>query len=251
MTTRQTWDPDGYERNARFVTDLGAPVVALLDPKPGERILDVGCGDGVLSAKLVSAGCRLVGIDGSPAFVEAARARGVDARLGDGQSLAFDREFDAVFSNAALHWMPDLDAVIDGAFRALVPGGRFVAELGGLGCVQHIVTALEAALAARGHDGRAANPWTFPSDTDYRARLERRGFAVREIRLFPRPTPLPGDVRGWLETFCQSFTKLLPEAERPAFLAEVQARLEPVLCDAEGCWHADYVRLRFAAVKPA
>lgn len=248
--TRQTWDPDGYERNARFVTDLGAPVVSLLAPRPGERILDLGCGDGVLTATLVAAGCRVVGIDGSAPFVEAARARGIDARLGDGQALGFHAEFDAVFSNAALHWMNDLDAVIDGVWRALVPGGRFVAELGGMGCVQQIVSALGAALAARGLDARAANPWTFPSDTDYRARLERRGFAVREIRLFPRPTLLPGDVTGWLETFCQSFTALLPEPERPAFLREVQARLEPILCDAEGRWHADYVRLRFAALKP-
>lgn len=205
----------------------------------------------MLTAKLVAAGCRVVGIDGSPAFVEAARARGVDARVGDGQALEFASEFDAVFSNAAMHWMRDADRVVDGVYRALVPGGRFVAELGGQGCVQHIVSALEAALAVRGHDGRAANPWYFPSDVAYRAHLERRGFVVREIQLFPRPTPLPGDVTGWLETFCQSFTKLLPEAERPAFLAEVQERLEPVLCDADGHWHADYVRLRFAATKPA
>lgn len=250
VTTHQSWDPDSYERNARFVTDLGAPVLALLDPQPGERILDLGCGDGVLTAKLMAAGCRVVGIDGSPAFVAAARARGVDARLGDGQALAFAGEFDALFSNAAIHWMRDADAVIDGVWRALVPGGRFVAELGGVGCVQRIVSALEAALDARGHDGRAANPWYFPSDTEYRARLVGRGFEVREIRLFPRPTPLPGDVTGWLETFCQSFTKILPKAERRGFLAEVQERLAPVLCDAEGRWHADYVRLRFAATKP-
>lgn len=251
MAERQQWDPDGYERNARFVTDLGAPVVALLAPKPGERILDLGCGDGVLTAKLVAAGCRVVGIDGSAEFVAAARARGLDARVGDGQALDFDGDFDAVFSNAAMHWMKQADRVIDGVYRALVPGGRFVAELGGMGCVQHIVSALEAALAARGRDGRALNPWYFPSDADYRERLERGGFVLREIRLFPRPTPLPGDVGGWLETFCQSFTNALPAAERPAFLAEVQERLAPLLRDAKGRWHADYVRLRFAATKPA
>ncbi len=251
MSDQEIWDPDRYERNARFVTDLGEPVLALLAPEPGERILDLGCGDGVLTAKLAAHGCRVVGIDGSPAFVAAARARGLDARVGDGQALAFESEFDAVFSNAALHWMREPDRVLEGVHRALVPGGRFVAELGGEGCVQHIVSALEDALAARGRNGRAANPWYFPSDVEYRDRLERNGFHVREIRLFPRPTPLPGDVTGWLRTFCQHFTMRLPEAERPAFLADVQRRLEPVLRDAQGRWHADYVRLRFAATKPA
>lgn len=251
MAERQTWDPEGYDRNARFVTDLGAPVLELLDPKPGERILDLGCGDGVLTAQLAAQGCRVVGIDGSPAFVAAARARGLDARVGDGQALAFESGFDAVFSNAALHWMRQPDLVLQGVHRALVPGGRFVAELGGEGCVQQIVAALEAALAARGRDGRAANPWYFPNDVEYRERLERNGFQVREIRLFPRPTPLPGDVTGWLGTFCLHFTTLLPEAERPEFLAEVQQRLVPVLSDTQGRWHADYVRLRFVATKPA
>jgi len=250
LSDPQTWDPEGYDRNARFVTDLGGPVLELLDPKPGERVLDLGCGDGVLTAQLAARGCRVVGVDGSPAFVAAARARGLDARVGDGQALAFEREFDAVFSNAALHWMRAADRVLEGVHRALVPGGRFVAELGGQGCVQHIVSALEDALAARGRDGRAANPWTFPNADEYRERLERNGFQVREIRLFPRPTSLPGDVTGWLETFCQHFTALLPEAERPDFLADVQERLAPVLQDGQGRWHADYVRLRFAATKP-
>jgi len=123
--------------------------------------------------------------------------------------------------------------------------------MGGEGCVQHIVSALEDALAARGRNGRAANPWYFPSDVEYRKRLERHGFEVREIRLFPRPTPLPGDVTGWLETFCQHFTTLLPAPERPDFLADVRQRLAPVASDAGGRWHADYVRLRFSATKPA
>ncbi|MCZ7619062.1 MAG: methyltransferase domain-containing protein [Myxococcota bacterium] len=251
MAEGQRWDPDGYERHARFVTELGAPVRDLLAPRPGERILDLGCGDGALTANLVAAGSRVVGIDASPAFVAAARARGLDARVGDGHALAFDSEFDAVFSNAALHWMREPDRVLEGVHRALVPGGRFVAEFGGAGCVRRIVAELEAALAERGRDGRAANPWYFPSDVEYRMRLERNGFEVREIRLFARPTPLPGDVAGWLETFCQSFTNGLPEHERPGFLADVQRRLEPALRDAQGVWHADYVRLRFAATKPA
>ena len=250
-TAAQTWDPERYARNARFVSDLGAPVVELLAPRPGERILDLGCGDGALTAKLADLGCRVVGVDASTEQIAAARARGLDARVASGEALDFDDEFDAVFSNAALHWMKRADLVVDGAWRALAPGGRFVAECGGDGCVATIVAALSAALERRGHDARAANPWYFPTVADYRARLEARGFVVTSIALIPRPTPLPGDVTGWLETFAESFTNVLPEGERVGFLAEVQEALRPDLCDDEGRWTADYVRLRFAATKPA
>lgn len=247
---RQTWNAEGYARNARFVSDLGAPVVELLAPRAGERILDLGCGDGALTEKLVAMGCSAVGVDAAEDFIGAARSRGLDARLMDGERLSFDNEFDAVFSNAALHWMKRPDAVIDGVWRALKPGGRFVAELGGDGCVAKIVAALNAALARRGIDGDRVNPWYFPTVEDYRQRLTARGFDVTWMALIPRPTPLPGDVVGWLETFAQSFTGALAEAERAAFIAEVRDALRPQLCDARGDWVADYVRLRFAATKP-
>ena len=250
-STGQSWDPERYARNARFVSELGAPVVELLAPRPGERILDLGCGDGVLTAQLVALGCTVVGVDGSAQQIAAARALGLDVRVADGEELAFAAEFDAVFSNAALHWMKRADRVIDGAWRALRPGGRFVAEFGGAGCVATIVAALGAALERRGHDARGANPWFFPTAEDYGARLVARGFHVASIALIPRPTPLPGDVTGWLETFAESFTALLPAEERPAFLAEVRDALRPALCDADGRWTADYVRLRFAAHKPS
>ena len=249
MSQPQSWDPERYARNARFVSDLGAPVVELLRPMPGERILDLGCGDGALTEKLVELGCEVVGVDGSAEQVEGARARGLDARVMNGEELAFDSEFDAVFSNAAMHWMRRADSVIAGVRRALRAGGRFVAEFGGHGCVRTIASALEAALDRRGIDGKGRNPWYFPTDVDYRQRLEAGGFRVDSIALIPRPTPLPGDVGGWLETFAESFISALPPAERPAFLAEVTEVLRPKLCDAAGQWTADYVRLRFAARK--
>lgn len=251
MTTdSQTWDPERYARNARFVSDLGAPVVALLAPQPGERILDLGCGDGVLTRKLADLGCEVVGVDGSPQQVAAARSLGVDARVMDGERLELDGVFDAVFSNAALHWMRRANRVIDGVWQLLRPGGRFVAECGGHGCVATIVGALDRALANRGIDSRRLNPWYFATVEDYETRLRARGFTIRSIALIPRPTPLPGDVTGWLETFAESFTTALEPGDRPAFLAEVQSLLEPHLRDADGRWTADYVRLRFAAEKP-
>jgi trans-aconitate methyltransferase len=243
----QTWSPERYEKNARFVSDLGMPVVALLAPRPGERVLDLGCGDGALTEKLVAMGCSVVGVDASAEQVAGACARGLDCRVASGEDLHFDGEFDAVFSNAAMHWMRRADAVIAGVRRALKPGGRFVAEMGGYGCVAKIRAALGDALAARGLDVGAYDPWFFPTAEDYGARLTAQGFVIDSMTLFPRPTPLPGDVVGWLETFAESFLAGVAAAERPAFLAEVRDTLRPQLADAAGNWTADYVRLRFAA----
>ncbi len=251
MSTAQHWDPERYARNARFVSDFGEPVVALLAPRPGERILDIGCGDGALTAKLAEAGCRVVGVDASAEQVAAARARGLDARVMDAAELDFEAEFDAVFSNACLHWIKAADAVVAGVRRALKPGGRFVAEFGGGTNVGRIVLALERALERRGIDGRALNPWHFATAAEYRRRLEAGGFTVDSIELFARPTPLPGDIGDWLETFAESFLSALPAAARPEFVAELREDLRPDMCDAEGHWTADYVRLRIAARLPA
>lgn len=243
----QCWNAEQYARNARFVSDLGAPLVDLLDPKPGESVLDLGCGDGALTARLVKAGCRVIGVDASADMIAAAISLGLDARVADGHSLPFDGEFDAVFSNAALHWMKQPERVLAGVWRALKPGGRFVGEMGGHGNVAHIVSALETALTARGF--AVASPWFFPTPDAYRALLEARGFAVDRVELIPRPTVLPGDVGAWLETFAQPFTSVLTESQRPVLIAEVVDALRPALLGADGQWRADYVRLRFAATK--
>jgi len=249
MIASQTWDPERYARNARFVSDLAAAVVELLNLRPGERILDLGCGDGILTAKLAAIGCSVVGIDGSSAQIEAARKLGLDARVMDGEKLSFHGEFDAVFSNAALHWMRNPEAVISGVWRALRPRGRFVAEFGGHGCVAKIKKALVSALNRRGLDGEAAVPWYFPTVEEYSALLNKAGFSISTIALIPRPTRLPGDVTGWLETFGESFTACLPPAECSNYIAEVREALRPELTDSKGIWTADYVRLRFMAIK--
>ena len=247
-TPGQKWNAEDYDRNARFVSELGMPVVDLLSPVPGERILDLGCGDGALAAKLAEPGCEVVGVDASPEMIEAAVSRGLDARVVDGNALDFRREFDAVFSNAALHWMKDPAAVIDGVWRALKPGGRFVGEMGGHGNVAAIVGALEKALAARGLS--VPCPWYFPRPGEYRDLLEAAGFRVESIDLFARPTQLPGDAGGWLETFAQTYINAVPEEERPALVTEVVAALQTALVNEHGDWVADYVRLRFRASKP-
>ena len=245
----QTWNPDRYARNARFVAELGMPVVELLNPQPGERILDLGCGDGALTEKLVALGCRVVGVDSSTEQIEAARALGLDAHVVDARNLRFETEFEAVFSNAALHWIPQAEAVIDGVWRALKPGGRFVGEMGGQGNIAHIKAAMAQALAQRGIKADDVFPWYFPSPSEYQGRLEKGGFVVDSITLIPRPTPLPGNLIAWLETFAEGIMTSLTAEDRPAFLSEVQETLRPTLCDEQGNWTADYVRLRFAALK--
>ena len=245
----QTWNAAGYECNARFVSDLGMPVVELLDPQPGERILDLGCGDGVLTKKLEDMGCELVGIDPSPELVQAALDRGLEVTVQDATEMNFRAEFDAVFSNAVLHWIKDADRAIRKAFEALRPGGRFVAECGGHKCVETIHSALVAELERRGYDGWAASPWYFPTAEEYGERLTRAGFHVNYIEVIPRPTRLPGDILGFLETFGGSFTSVLSIADRRAYLEDVRRRLRPLLCADDGIWTADYTRLRFKALK--
>ncbi|HEU4708032.1 MAG TPA: class I SAM-dependent methyltransferase [Methylophilaceae bacterium] len=253
MSTRSTddqfWDPQQYAENARFVSDLGMSVVELLAPQPGERILDLGCGDGALTVKLQALGCNVLGVDASVSMVEAARKLGLDARVMDGRALPFQSEFDAVFSNAALHWMPDPEAVIVGVWRALKPGGRFVGEFGGHGNVAKIVSTQQQVLTEHGFS--AENPWFFPRPEEYQQLLETQGFRVLSIQLVPRPTRLPGDISGWLRTFGHQFLEHLRQSDRDSVLSAAVGRLRPQLCDATGAWYADYVRLRFHAVRPA
>ena len=188
-------------------------------------------------------------IDASAAQVRAARDRGLDARVADVAALDFDGEFDAVFSNAVLHWIRNPDAALAAMRRALAPGGRLVAELGGHGCVASIRTAFVDVLGKRGIDAERRNPWYFPTAEEYRERLDAGGFDVDSIRLFPRPTPLPSDVTDWLETFAQPFLAGIPSGDRPAVLREMRERLEPLLRTPDGGWIADYVRLRFSATR--
>lgn len=242
-----SWDPAVVAAGARFVSDLAGEVFALLDPRPGERILDLGCGAGALTERIAATGAEVVGVDASPEMVEAAGQRGLDARVASAYELPFDDEFDAVFSNAAMHWMLDADSVLRNVHRSLRPGGRFAAEFGGAGNVATIVAALERVLPAHGVDLDECNPWYFPTPDEYSKKLGAYGFAVETIALVPRGTPVPGAIADWLENVGVSFVQDLPMEERKAVFAEVCELTEADLRDDAGQWWVDYVRLRGAA----
>jgi trans-aconitate methyltransferase len=248
---QQPWNAQGYAREGRFVADLARDLVADLAPRAGERILDVGCGDGELTAAIAASGARVVGVDSSAAMVEAARARGLEAHAVAAEELAYESEFDAVFSNAALHWVRDQDRALAALARALRPGGRLVAEMGGHGNIASISVALSAVMERHGLDDRERGTNYFPTPAAYGRRLEQAGFAVESIRLIPRPTPLPGGMRAWLELFRRGVLDAVPPAQREAVLEDTVRLLAPVLRDEQGNWVADYVRLRFRARRPA
>ena len=247
--TGQVWNPDTYATNARFVADLAGPVVELLAPQPGEAILDLGCGDGALTEQLARIGCEVIGVDSSLEQIAAATVRGLNAVVADGQGFNFGRTFDAVFSNAALHWMREPDRVLRCVHRALKPDGRFVGEFGGAGNTATVSAAIRDALSRRGLSFDEFSPWYFPTGEEYRCQLEAAGFAANSIALIPRPTKLPGDLIAWLETFAGAFLNRLPQSDRAAFLAEIQEDCRPMLCNSDGAWTVDYIRLRFAAVR--
>ncbi len=264
----QSWQPDRYRRDAGFVSELGEPLLGLLAPRPGERVLDSGCGDGALTAKIAARGCAVVGIDASPAMIAAAQRRGLDARLMAAGQMPFRGEFDAAFSNAALHWMgmPEplpstspaaaapltIAPVLIRIFDALQPGGRFVGEMGGAGNVHALNEALYATV--RRFDPAAPHPVSlkyYPAPRAFHEALQQAGFEVQLIQYFPRPTPLPKGVINWYEIFATEWLERIPAPARPAALAELENRLRPLLYDSGKGWWADYVRLRFLALRPA
>jgi len=250
------WDAAAYDGKHSFVWKYGADVVELLAPQAGERVLDLGCGTGHLTKMIASSGAEVVGMDNSPRMIEQARGLYPDLRfeIGDGESFHFPDPFDAVFSNAAIHWMKDQPGVAACIRRALRPGGRFIAEFGGKGNLRKIHRALYRAIASRGHNvEQTLEEWKYyPSIGEYASLLEQQGFHVTYASHFERPTPLEGGVEGlrnWMQVFANNLLDALPEDAREDCIKEVEESLSPVLLR-DGTWHADYRRIRVRAVRP-
>jgi SAM-dependent methyltransferase len=246
----QTWDPKTYGQNGAFVHQLAGGVIEWLRPREGERILDLGCGDGQLTARISGKGAIVSGVDASPDMVAAARSRGVGSTVAQAEKLPFDDgEFDAVFSNAALHWVRGQDEMMAEVHRVLRKRGRFVAEMGGHGNIAAIRTALFAVLERHGLRDREEGVNYFPTPELYKRRLDKHGFKVKRMELIPRPTPIPeSGMRGWLETFRKGVIDSLPESARETVIRETEELLAQSLRDEDGNWTADYVRLRFVAI---
>lgn len=252
--SRHPWDSRLYDESFGIITRLGAGVVDLLAPRAGERILDLGCGTGHLTAQIADAGAEVIGIDADQAMVARARTAYPHVRfeVARGEGFTVEAPVDAVFSSAALHWMSPPEAVAACVHRALKPGGRFVAEMGGRGNVAAIIGAIYGALAEEGIPReRVHNPWYFPSIGEYAPLLERAGFEAVLMHLFDRPTPLddcPGGAAEWVRMFGGDFLEVVPPEHRERVLARVNDLTAPSLYR-DGRWVADYRRLRFVAVK--
>lgn len=258
VNSSSQWSPTDYAANAAFVPALGGPALELLAPQPGELILDIGCGDGVLTQKIMASGARVIGLDASTEMVEAARARGVDAFVADAQALDLETQamrfgqFDAAFSNAALHWMLDPDAVASGVYSVLKPGGRFVGEMGGVGNIAALRGGIRDELKERGYPIPDEDPQWYPSVEEFVRLYACVGFTQINAQLIPRPTPLPSGVAGWVKTFRAGWLDVaqVPHKARDEIASAIERRLQPRLQQEDGSWTADYVRLRFSMRKP-
>lgn len=253
-TDAPAWDAERYAAAFSFVAERGRDLVAWLDPQPGERVLDLGCGTGALTAAIAALGAQVEGVDRDEAMLTVARREhpGIPFRRVDARQLQVDPPLDAVFSNAALHWMPDQDAVIGAVAATLRPGGRFVVEMGGRRNIATIVAPLRAALARAGvPPALQPAPWVFPGPAEQCARLESHGFEVHRLAYFDRATPLEGGARGmrdWLQMFAPAFLAMVPEDRADEVVTAVEQATRPQLFH-DGQWVADYVRLRFLAVR--
>jgi len=248
------WNANLYDAKHDFVWKYGADVVSLLDPRPGERILDLGCGTGHLTSQIAESGAKVLGVDRSAEMVAAARLAypNLKFEISDATNLTFHDEFDAVFSNATLHWIHEPERVLQGVWRALRTGGRFVAELGGRKNIRAMQEAFDRALAELGAaQPGEVQPWYYPSVSEYSTLAERNGFEVGFITLFDRPTGLAdgaAGMRNWIFMFGADYLAKAGAARREEFLGRVEEMLRPKLFH-DGQWWADYRRLRLVAYK--
>ncbi len=252
MSDKKTlWDAKDYEENFSFVYEYGNDLVALLDPKPGEHILDLGCGTGQLSEIISRSGAEVIGIDKSAEMIGQASANypGLEFYQKDATDFRFDHHFDAIFSNATLHWVLDPVSCIQSMYKNIKAGGRLVLEFGGQNNVQNIIQPLRKVLAKCGFKEQSElKLWYFPSIGTYTSALEDVGFQVISAWHYERPTILQTDLRGWMEMFADPFFKGIPSDEIEIIKNEVQELAKPQ-CYIKDEWVADYRRIRIHAKK--
>lgn len=250
------WDAAQYDAKHAFVYEKAKGLVELLAPQPGERILDLGCGTGALTAEIAGRGADILGVDSSENMISQATKKfpALKFEALDAKELPFRAEFDAVFSNAVLHWIPEAEQVIAGVARALRPGGRFVAELGGKGNIQRLVAGFHRAFSALGiREPDGVSPWFYPSVAEYSGLLEKHGLEVRSASLFDRPTVLEdgeSGLRNWIRHFRHSFLEKIGEPNALRWIEEVERQCRSELFK-NGSWELDYRRLRIATWKGA
>jgi trans-aconitate methyltransferase len=243
------WNLKDYQKFLSSVPAAGKILIDLLQAKNGEKILDVGCGDGWLAQKIQLKGCHVMGIDSSPEMIKAAKERGLNAELINAQNITFENEFDAVFSHATLHWVKEAELAIQRMSNALKPGGRLVAEFGVMGNVSVIEYALIKAITNAGYEGRALNPWYHLPPEIYKNLLEKNGLEIELMKLTPCMVPLMDGMREWLQIFSKQFLIKIPLSQHDIIFDEAETIMRPILFDDKGIWHVDYVRLWVKAWK--
>jgi 2-isopropylmalate synthase len=245
-TATNHWNPETYNKHTAFVSQLALPVVDLLNPKEGEKILDVGCGDGTLAVEIECRGAKVIGIDMSAEMVEACRDNGIETYVGSVTDLPYEDEFDAVFSNATLHWVRDARTAVQNIAKSLKVGGCFVCEFGGEGNAYHLVSAMQEVFTNHPEFGVFNNPWYFPGVKEYKNLLESEGFDVEYIEIIPRPTPMD-DISHWLDIFANGVTSHISAEQFEVFKKEVTEILKKKIYSEGKGWVLDYKRLRVKA----
>ncbi len=248
MKETNTWNADKYKKHAIFVSNLAFPVVELLNPQPNEKILDLGCGEGTLAVEIEKLGAKVIGVDLSESMVQKTKEKGIEAYVMSATDLTFENKFDAVFSNAVLHWVKEDKKAIQKISKSLKVNGRFVAEFGGYGNIKFLTDAIKEVFDKHQEYGKFNNPWYFPKDKDYKKLLEDNGFKVEYIKLIPRATKID-DISNWLDIFANGIISHLSYKQQVQFKKEVREILKPKIYSKKDGWVADYVRLRLKAYK--
>lgn len=248
MKESNTWDAENYNKHAGFVSNLAMPVIDLLAPQENENILDLGCGEGTLAVEIEKFNAKVIALDLSADMVKKTKAKGIEAYVMSATQLQFGNEFDAVFSNAVLHWVKDSKTAINKIHTALKDNGRFIAEFGGYENIKYLIDTMQEVFSNHPEYGQFNNPWYFPKETEYKKLLENNGFHVEYIELIPRPTKID-DITNWLDIFANGIIAHLTQEQQKQFKEEVREILKPKIYSQQDGWVADYVRLRLKAVK--